>query len=360
MNFQYNGKQSINEIQNKINSASNCAINAELPLFIYGDNFQGMSCLLKDYMGKIDLVYIDPPFNTNLKFHYSNEHCSHVSSSKSDEIAYSDQFDFEEYLEFIRERIYLIHLLLSEQGTLYLHIDMKLSHYLKIIVDEIFGFKNFISEIARIKSNPKNFNRKTYGNEKDVILVYAKNKNCNIFNNITEKLVDIDKKFPKIDLDGRRYNTVPCHAPGETKNGLTGEMWRGTLPPKGRHWRCSPDELEELNKKGLIEWSKNNVPRIKKFADEHKGKKVQDVWSDFKDPQKPSYPTEKNMNMLEFIVKQSSLPDSIIMDCFCGSGSFLMAGVKHSRKVIGIDNSKTAKQVALNRLQNINILNLIN
>ena len=74
MNFQYNGKQSINEIQNKINSASNCAINAELPLFIYGDNFQGMSCLLKDYMGKIDLVYIDPPFNTNHVFRFCRAH----------------------------------------------------------------------------------------------------------------------------------------------------------------------------------------------------------------------------------------------------------------------------------------------
>lgn len=79
--------------------------------------------------------------------------------------------------------------------------------------------------------------------------------------------------FQKVDENGRRYNTVPVHAPGETRNGETGGMWRGMLPPKGRHWRSPPSELDRLDEQGLLEWSKNGVPRIKKFADEHKGKR---------------------------------------------------------------------------------------
>ena len=108
--------------------------------------------------------------------------------------------------------------------------------------------------------------------KKDVIYIYSKNFQKNIFNDITIPLSDeeIKKMFPKIDINGRRYTTVPCHAPGETKNGNTGGEWKGMFPPKGRHWRCSPNELDILDENNLIEWSKNGVPRIKKFSDKHK------------------------------------------------------------------------------------------
>ena len=118
------------------------------------------------------------------------------------------------------------------------------------------------------------------------------------------------------------------------------------FPPKGRHWRCSPDELDKLDEQGQIEWSKNGNPRIKKYAKNHQGKKMQDIWS-YKDPQYPIYPTEKNNKMLDMIVQQSSNENSIIMDCFCGSGSFLKSGIKNKRKVIGIDKSKIAYDTCL-------------
>lgn len=320
-----------------------------------------MISLLDNFEGKVDLIYIDPPFNTNGNFYYNEKNTSTISASRDDSIAYSDKMNFDDYIEFIRERLVVMKKLLSENGTLYFHIDCKVGHYIKVILDEIFGPENYVNDITRIKSNPKNFARKAYGNEKDVIFVYSKNHKKNIFNNITTKLttVEIERLFPKVDKDGRRYTTVPCHAPGETKNGDTGGLWKGMLPPKGRHWRSNPKDLDLLDAANLIEWSKNGVPRIKKFSDEHKGKKMQDVWTNFKDPQYPVYPTEKNMDMLSMIVRQSSNEESVVMDCFCGSSSFLVAGIKNNRYVIGIDKSDIAKEVLVNKRKELTDLRFI-
>ena len=356
MELLYKNKKHIADINKKIfqyKAKFNAIDNPNL--FINEDNFIAMCALLNKFENKIDLIYIDPPFNTGNDFKFGENRISTISFSNSDLSAYSDNMPFDEYLEFLRERLILIHKLLSPNGTLYFHIDLKVGHYVKILLDEIFGINNFINDITRVKSNPKNFNRKAFGNQKDLILIYAKNKGQNIFNDITTIFSDdeLNKKFPKIDEFGRRYTTVPCHAPGETKNGNTNKEWNGIKPPAGRHWRCSVEELEYLNKNGLIEWSKNNIPRIKKYADEHNGKKIQDIWLDYKDPQYPQYPTQKNYNMLEMIVKQSSNENSIIMDCFCGSGNFLLAGVKNNRKIIGIDKSQTAINIACKNLKDV-------
>lgn len=356
MELIYKNKKSIEEIENiidiKLNNICQLPIDiSNLGVYIFGDNFDGMVQLLNKFENSIDLVYIDPPFNTKGSFYYDKDITSTISTSKNNLVAYHDDMDIEEYLEFIRERLVLIRRLLSPCGTLYFHIDYKVGHYIKLILDEVFGSENFVSDIARVKSNPKNFSRRAYGNEKDLILVYSKQKNKNIFNDIRIKLEasELDKLYKKVDSVGRKYTTVPCHAPGETTKGVTGSYWKGMLPPKGRHWRYSPDKLTELDEAGRIEWSKNQVPRVIKYASEHKGKKIQDVWKNYKDPQRPTYPTEKNMEMLEMIVQQSSNENSIIMDCFCGSGSFLEAGKKYNRYVIGIDKSIISKQVVENR-----------
>lgn len=327
----------------------------DLPTLFFGDNFQVLANLLNNgFKNKIDLIYIDPPYNTEQNFTLSFDRVSTISRSKTDIVAYCDNWTINEYLEFMRERLILMRELLSEQGSIYVHIDSKMGHYLKIIMDEVFGIENFKNDIARIKSNPKNFSRRAFGNEKDMILFYAKNAKKNIFNQITVPLTDDEKQtmFEKMDENGRRYNTVPVHAPGETVNGETGGLWRDMLPPKGRHWRCSPSELDELDKQGLIEWSKNGVPRIKKFADEHKGKKIQDIWR-YKDPMYPDYPTQKNSEMLEMIIAQSSNPNSIVMDCFAGSGSFLKASAKLGRHWIGIDASNIAIQIIQTQLEQL-------
>ena len=321
-------------------------------ILFFGDNFDILKKLLFEngYRGKIDLVYIDPPFATKTKFKIGKNRVSTISSSNNDEIAYKDILTGYKFLEFLRQRLILIKELLSDRGSIYLHTDYKIGHYVKIIMDEVFGIENFRNDITRIKSNPKNFQRKAYGNQKDMILFYSKGKNP-IFNDPKEQYSkeDIEKLFPKIDKHGRRYSTIPLHAPGETKDGETGKEWRSIKPPKGRHWRSKPEVLEELDKQGLIEWSKNGNPRKIIYADEKEGKKKQDIWK-YKDPQYPIYPTEKNLEMIKDIILASSNKDSIIMDCFCGSGGTLKVATDLGRKWIGIDNSKKAIEVTTKRL----------
>ncbi len=329
-------------------------------ILFFGDNFDILKRLLykEGYREKIDLVYIDPPFATNRKFKISQNRVSTISNSNNDDVAYEDRLTGYQFLEFLRRRLILIRELLSERGSIYLHIDYKIGHYVKVIMDEVFGVENFRNDITRIKCNPKNFKRTAYGNIKDMILFYSKSKNP-IFNDPKEPYSqeDIERLFPKIDKNGRRYTTIPLHAPGETKDGKTGEEWRGIKPPTGRHWRSRPEVLEELDKQGLIEWSKNGNPRRIIYADEKDGKKKQDIWN-YKDSQYPIYPTEKSLDMIQDIILASSNRDSIVMDCFCGSGSTLKVATDLGRNWIGVDNSKKAIEITKKRF-NLNEKNLL-
>ena len=331
-------------------------LNFDTNYLIQGENLSVLKSLLPEYKSKIDLIYIDPPFATNNIFRIGEKRANSISCSNEDDIAYSDKLQGKDFLNFIKERLLIAKDLLSENGSIYLHTDYKIGHYLRIIMDEVFGAENFRNDITRIKCNPKNFNRKAYGNIKDLILFYSKSKNPiwnNTFIPYSEK--DIEKLFPKTDKNGRRYTTIPLHAPGETKNGQTALEFKGIKPPKGRHWRCSPQELEQLDRMGLIEWSANGNPRKIIYADEKEGKKVQDVW-EFKDPQYPVYPTEKNLDMLKLIVEMSSNKDSIILDFFCGSGTTLVAADTLGRNWIGIDNSTIAIETSTKKiLSNTNI-----
>jgi len=300
-------------------------------MFIFGDNFFVMKKLLETHSRRIDLVYIDPPFGTGQDFNSIDEHS-----------AYSDKLADSEFLEFIRKRLFLLRQLMSDSGSIYLHIDKKIGHYVKIVMDEVFGYQNFINDITRIKCNPKNFARNAYGNYSDMILYYAKNRDCQIWNDIKEPMSDEKRKelFPKKHSQLGYYTTNPIHAPGKTVIGDTGLEWKGLKPPKGRHWRYSREALDELDNQGLIEWSNNGNPRKIVLAREHKGFKIQDVW-EFKDKglSYVEYPTQKNFDMLERIIRNSSNEDSIVLDCFAGSGSTLRVADKLGRKWIGIDNS---------------------
>lgn len=321
---------------------------------IQGNNLSVLKTLLVDnnLAGKIGLVYIDPPFATNGHFKIDNGRANTVSKTNGGDIAYSDVLVGKEFLEFLRERLVFLRELMSDEASIYLHIDYKIGHYVKVLMDEIFGIKNFRNDITRIKCNPKNFDRRAYGNIKDLILFYSKSdKPTWNDTRIPFSEEDITTLFKKIDKSGRRYTTIPLHAPGET-NGATGQEWKGIKPPKGRHWRSGPAVLEKLDKQGLIEWSASGVPRKKIYIDEREGKKMQDIW-EFKDPQYPSYPTEKNLDLLKFIIKASSKEGDCILDCFCGSGTTLIAAQELNRKWIGIDQSEHAIKVAKKKLADI-------
>ena len=320
---------------------------------IHADNLSALKTLLDDYAGKVDLIYIDPPFATNGYFKISADRANTISSSNLGSIAYSDTLIGSDFLEFLRERLIFLRELLSDKGSIYLHIDYKIGHYVKLIMDEVFGRDKFRNDITRIKCNPKNFSRKGYGNIKDLILFYSKSDNP-IWNEPRAPFTEADEErlFKKIDKDGRRYTTIPLHAPGETTNGNTGKEWRGIKPPKGRHWRSEPAALEKLDKQGLIEWSVNGVPRKKIFLDEKEGKKMQDIW-EFKDPQYPRYPTEKSLDLLKFIIKASSNEGDLVLDCFCGSGTTLIAAQELNRNWMGIDRSDQAIKVTQKKLSQI-------
>lgn len=320
---------------------------------IHADNLPALKTLLDDYSGRVDLIYIDPPFATNGHFKISEDRANTISSSNGDAIAYSDTLVGADFWEFLRERLIFLRELLSDYGSIYFHIDYKVGHYVKLIMDEVFGRDMFRNDITRIKCNPKNFNRRAYGNIKDLILFYSKSESP-IWNDpkIPFSSDDIERLFKKVDKDSRKYTTIPLHAPGETSNGNTGKEWRGVKPPKGRHWRSDPAILEEWDKQGLIEWSTNGVPRKKIFIDERDGKKMQDIW-EFKDPQYPDYPTEKNIDLLKFIVGASSNMGSLVLDCFCGSGTTLVAAQELNRNWIGIDKSEHAIKVAKKKLDSM-------
>ncbi|MBQ9417718.1 MAG: site-specific DNA-methyltransferase [Bacteroidales bacterium] len=319
-------------------------------LLIHGENIQGLNYLMekRSLRGKIDLVYIDPPFATGSDFVVSDDRVSTISSSRSGDIAYSDKVTGMEFVEEIRKRCILLKELLSDRGSIYLHTDYKIGHYLKVMMDEVFGIKNFRNDITRIKCNPKNFDRVGYGNMKDLILFYSKTASP-IWNEprweYSEK--DMEKLFPKIDKNGRRYTTVPIHAPGESANP---QSFKGIMPPKGRHWRTDVAQLEELDRNGLIEWSAKGNPRKINYADEGSGKRVQDVWLDYKDPQYPTYPTEKNQDFIDMIVQTSSNEDSIVLDCYCGSGTTLKSASDNGRSWIGIDQSAMAIKATKEKL----------
>lgn len=319
-------------------------------ILIHGENIDGLNYLLheRDLAGKVDLVYIDPPFATNCKFTITEGRASTISNSSTGEIAYTDNLLGKDFVEYIRERLLLIKELLSDQGSIYLHTDYKIGHYLKVMMDEVFGINNFRNDITRVKCNPKNFNRLGYGNIKDMILFYTKTSQA-IWNEPKEPYSedDIIKLFPKITKDGRRYTTVPIHAPGESKQS---EPFKGMMPPAGRHWRTDVKILEQWDNEGLIEWSKTGNPRKIVFAEDKLGKRVQDIWTLYKDPQYPVYPTEKNQDFINLIVETSSNPNSIVLDCFCGSGTTLKSAYDLGRKWIGIDKSPLAIKATMDKM----------
>ena len=322
---------------------------------IQGDNLDVMSSMFDRYYGAFDLVYIDPPFATQNTFRSDGDRAATISSPLNGDVAYSDVFDLDDYIRFLETRVAVARDLMSSNGSFYIHTDTKVGHYVKVMMDRVFGRGNFRSDITRIKSNPKNFSRRAFGNIKDTILFYTKTDSY-IWNEPRLRQSDdvIMARYSKVDAAGRRYTTTPLHAPGETRNGPTGGLWRGMSPPAGRHWRYPPDQLEELDLMGLIEWSGTGNPRKIIYAADvaERGVKMQDVW-EYKDPQVPVYPTQKNLEMLAQIVSASSLESSAVLDFFCGSGTTLLAASRLRRSWVGIDSSVVAIKSARLMLEGV-------
>ncbi len=312
----------------------------------YGDNLPFLAHLLHDptVCGKVKLIYIDPPFATNGVF-----------QSRTQNDAYHDLLTGGHYIEFLRQRLVILRELLAEDGSIYVHLDENMAFQIKVVMDEIFGQKNYRNFITRRKSSHKNYTRKTYGNIADYILFYTKTDNY-VWNRPVEIWTDErgKKEYTCIEAEtGRRYKKVPVHAPG-VRNGATGGLWRGVLPPPGKHWQYTPEQLDALDARGEIYWSSNRNPRRKIYLDNSKGVPLQDIWHEFRDSQNQNtkitgYPTEKNAAMLDVIIEASSNPGDLVLDCFAGSGTILNEASELERGWIGMDESYLALETILAR-----------
>ncbi|MCD7846061.1 MAG: site-specific DNA-methyltransferase [Oscillospiraceae bacterium] len=348
VSVEYDGKTSASEVLQKpfegFSSVQRVHGGGGNKLF-FGDNLDALLFMLNNgYKGKIAFIYIDPPFSTASDF-----------VNRSQTLAYSDALRGGEYVEFLRQRLIVMRELLSDTGSIYLHLDGNMVFTMKLVMDEIFGEQNYHSFITRKKCSTKNYTKNTFGNISDYILFYSKGASCVWHRPFDawepEKMAE---QYPCVDeKTGRRYKKVPVHAPG-TRNGETGRAWRGKLPPKGKHWQYTPEKLDEMDAAGEIYWSPTGNPRRMVFCDPDKGIPKQDIWLEYRDSvnqaQKTTgYPTEKNYEMLKMIVKASSNPGDIVLDCFAGSGTTLGAAFELDRRWIGVDNSVESMKAIFKR-----------
>ena len=309
-------------------------------LIVQGDNLQFLkTCYLnqdpviKDKVkGKVKLIYIDPPFATKSDF-----------AAKAGEDSYTDKIDRAEFIESLRERLFFVKELLSEDGSIYIHLDVKMAHYLKIILDEVFGKENFINEIIWRRAFGHSDSSK-YGMIHDSILMYGKNY-LRIWNRLFHAPDPgyIERFFDQYDKKrGERYQRISLSAEGLSGGGYTYE-YKGVKA----YWRCPKSTLEKHDLEGRLHWPKKGVPRLKKFESEYKGTPLQDIWTDIskihnQSPELLGYPTQKPEALLERIILASSNPGDLIMDVFAGSGTTAAVAEKLGRRWIVCDFGKHA------------------
>ncbi|MBI4330747.1 MAG: site-specific DNA-methyltransferase [Chloroflexi bacterium] len=327
---------------------------------IWGDKKYVLPALLEEFAGKVDLIYIDPPFDTGADFSFQVQIEAEGFTKEPSIIeqkAYRDTWGrgLDSYLQWFYEAAVMLRELLDETGSIYVHLDWHVGQYAKVVLDEVFGSDNFRNEIARIKCNPKNYTARAFGGIHDTVFLYAKSGATTLsrpYISRTEREVEAD--YPLIErATGRHYNTVPLHAKG-VRYGVTGEAWRGVLPPSGRHWAYIPETLDGFHAEGRIEWSETGNPRLKQYADEDTGKAAQDVW-EFKDPgdRQALYATQKAQSLLERIVAASSDEGGLVLDCFVGSGTTAVVAEKLNRRWIACDLGRFAIHTTRKRLLGI-------
>jgi adenine-specific DNA-methyltransferase len=328
-------------------------VNGWMNKIFWGDNVQVMSHLLKEYRGKINLIYIDPPFDSKAdykkKISLRGKEIKN-STGSFEEKQYSDIWTNDEYFQFIYERLILIRELLSSKGSFYLHVDHNKVHYLKCICDEIFGSGSFKNEIIW-KCSSAHANTKTkYDITHQTILFYTKSDEYKWNHQYQEYNEDYVKTYYRFkDKDGKLFKSTD----------LTGRLnktfeWKGISRP----WAYSKVSLDNLEKEGKIYWTKNGIPRLKQYLDEMPGIALSTIWTDI-NPVKSwfeetlHYPTQKPNELLSRIILASTNPGDIVFDCFMGSGTTQAVASKLGRKFLGADINLGAIQITTKRLLKI-------
>lgn len=364
----------------------------------YGDNLD----VLRNEIAteSVDLIYLDPPFNSNADYNLIFREKSGAKSeaqlraftdtwtwlpTKDGDMptarAYEDvmvrapdnvakmlramvefigQNDLTAYLVMMTQRLMELHRVLKPTGSLYLHCDPTASHYLKIVLDSIFGPTNFRSEVVW-KRTSAHSSANRYGPVHDTILFYSKSDHFTWVEQYHPYDQEyIDAFYTHFDADGRRWRRSDLTGAG-IRHGATGKQWRGIdVTAKGRHWSYPPEELEKLDAAGRIHWpaKAGGMPMFKRYLEDMPGVPLQDVWTDIPPlhnlaAERLGYATQKPLALLERIIQSSSHPGDVVLDPFCGCGTAICAAQKLGRRWIGIDVTHLAISVMKSRLKDM-------
>lgn len=326
----------------------------------WGDNLQVRSHLLKEFRGKVDLVYIDPPFDSKADYKKIIKTRGLLAKSEIsafEEKQYTDIWTNDEYLQFLYERIILLRELLSNNGSIYVHCDEKKSHYIRLILEEVFGESCFLTEITWRKTSSHG-DTKGYGNISEKIIFFSKSSEGLKWN---AQYLPLDKyyvasEYRYKDEDGRRFRRGELTGPG-VRSGDTGKPWRGINPSDiNRHWGWIPKELDAMDLQGKIYWPpQGKWPHMKVYLDKSKGVPVSNIWTDIPmvnnvARERTGYPTQKPEKLLERIIYSSTEPGDLVFDCFMGSGTTQAVAMKLGRRFIGADINLGAVQITTKRL----------
>lgn len=326
----------------------------------------------------VDLIYLDPPF-------FSHKHYEDIWADKKTRKLVKAQFSDKQwqklknsidpdilktyehierrwkggragiyvYVAYMRERIEQCWRVLKSTGCIYFHCDWHAGHYLKIMMDEVFGYSNFINEIIWNRTNAKSLTSKRYASNHDTILFYSKGKKWTWNPQYTSYDPNYIKNFYKYTEKGtgRKYRLSDITNPNKNRPNLTYEFLG-----VNRVWRWSRSRMQKAYKDGLIHQSgPGKVPSLKRYLDEQKGTPIGDMWTDIaiipaQSKERLRYPTQKPEALMERIIKSSSNTGDVVLDPFCGCGTTLSVAKQLGRKFIGIDISRTACQVVRDRL----------
>lgn len=324
---------------------------------VFGDNLQVMKTLAHmkergelvnaDGTQGVRLVYIDPPFATKQEFRGSQ-----------DQKAYQDKVVGAQFLEFLRKRLIFLRALLTDDGMLYLHLDWKKGHYLKVLLDEIFGEHNFVNEIIWQKIRSSKGQAKSFGNVHDTIFCYAKSRSY-IYN---KQYKEHDPERLRTHYNNVEEKTRRIYQLADFTQSGQGEARRfgnkKLAPPNGKHWIWSQEKIDEGMKNGLIVFTSGGRPRVKRYLDESDGSPIEDIWNDIspinsQSQERLDYPTQKPERLIERIIRASSNKGDIVLDAFAGSGTTCAVAEKLGRRWIGIDCGKLSIYSIQKRMLNL-------
>ncbi|MHA2246546.1 MAG: site-specific DNA-methyltransferase [Candidatus Hodarchaeales archaeon] len=329
---------------------------------ILGENKHVIESLLDEFTGKINVIYIDPPFYSGSTFKYSTEIGENQEEKNND--VFRDTWGengLEAYLSFMYERLIMMRELLTIDGTIFVHLDWHAAHYVKVMMDEIFGYGNFRSDIIWQRT-PGHHLSSTMDVMTDIILWYSKNSDF-VYNQQYQPLTKDEEvmKFRYVEKEtGRRFTHEKLEQRSNSYSIGEKRIINGREVTTDVGWRWTQETFDKRLAKNphLIFWTGNGRPRYKRYADEYLGRKIGNLWTDIpslasNDRERLGYPTQKPEILLERIIKMSSNEGELVADFFCGSGTTLSVSEKLNRRWIGIDSSNHAIKLSKKRLLSI-------